>query len=88
MLLEYPDESMVALLKVKTGWGLFVVSGWGRGELREEREEELPMPSLEDRRFSCENMSMQLPGSPPSGVKCPSPSSNDELDPLNKLPFC
>jgi hypothetical protein len=50
VLLEYPDESM-GPLKVKTGLGLFV-RGWGRGELSEEREEELPMCSLEGFRLS------------------------------------
>ncbi len=50
MLLEYPEESM-GPLKVKTGCGLLLlVERTGRGELREEREEEEPMCSRDDRR--------------------------------------
>lgn len=51
VLLEYPDESTGPLLKVNTGWGL-LVRGKGRGELREEREDELPMWSRDERRFN------------------------------------
>ena len=50
VLLEYPEES-IGPLNVKTGCGL-LVSGRGRGELREERDDELPMWSREERRFN------------------------------------
>ena len=67
VLLEYPDES-TGPLNVNIGCGLCgFVKACRRGELREEREEELPMPSLEGRRLSCANMSRQAE-SPVSGV--------------------
>lgn len=61
----------------------------GRGEFREEREEEEPMCSRDDRRLrlSCANMSTQALGSPKSGV-CVSLSSSEELEPLNTFAPC
>ena len=75
-------------LNVKTGCGLLVLNEMrGRGELREDNEEELPIPSLEDWMFSCSNILRHVPVSPRSRAG-KSLSSREELEPLNTLLFC
>lgn len=62
------------------------MTGSSRGELREEREEELPICSLEERRFNCANKSTQAAGSPVSPGR--GSSSREEFEPLKRIPFC
>ena len=61
--------------------------GANRGELREEREEELPIPSLLVERFSCANMSRQLEESRLPSCGCMS-SKREELLPPKMLALC
>ena len=74
-------------LKLNTGCGLLLVGMMGRGEFREEREDDDPMWSREDRRLSCANISTQALGSPKSGVWL-SLSRREELEPLKTLAPC